>query len=193
MYEINSYLGNTWYDEVQTNSVIYSFNQNISLALPCNRTVLLCVPNPGATATWQWQDSNSSPGAIELHLCTYQYHNGMYCCCFSNVESVYQCIQSYSNIDISSSSRSTLQFTYSIYNLNEMCQTQDSFITVTSTTTYPMPNSSYSGSTTVSPVQSSTVPHYTGIGLLVATNLLTIIALISSCVYIFCQRKKSKL
>ena len=33
------------------------------------------------------------------------------------------------------------------------------------------------------PIQSSTVPHYTGIGLLVATNLLTIIALISSCVY----------
>ena len=47
-------------------------------------------------------------------------------------------------------------------------------------------------SSTVSPIQ-STVPHYTGIGLLVATNLLTIIALISSCVYIFCQRKKSKL
>uniref|UniRef100_A0A1X7TAM5 Uncharacterized protein n=1 Tax=Amphimedon queenslandica TaxID=400682 RepID=A0A1X7TAM5_AMPQE len=44
---------------------------------------------------------------------------------------------------------------------------------------------------TVSPAQ-LTVPHYTGIGLLVATNLLTIIALISSCVYIFCQRKKSK-
>ncbi|XP_019860692.1 PREDICTED: putative GPI-anchored protein pfl2 [Amphimedon queenslandica] len=52
---------------------------------------------------------------------------------------------------------------------------------------------SISVSTTVSPVQLlSTVPHYAGIGLLVATNLLTIIALISSCVYIFCQRKKSK-
>uniref|UniRef100_A0A1X7U7C7 Uncharacterized protein n=1 Tax=Amphimedon queenslandica TaxID=400682 RepID=A0A1X7U7C7_AMPQE len=50
-----------------------------------------------------------------------------------------------------------------------------------------------SASTLVPPVQSSsTVPHYTGIGLLVATNLLTVIALISSCVYIFCQRKKSK-
>ncbi|XP_019855789.1 PREDICTED: uncharacterized protein LOC109584478 isoform X2 [Amphimedon queenslandica] len=48
-------------------------------------------------------------------------------------------------------------------------------------------------SSMISPVQSSsTVPHYAGIGLLVATNLLTIIALISSCVYIFCQRKKSK-
>ena len=59
-----------------------------------------------------------------------------------------------------------------------------------------LPTSSYSTSSTVSPVSvqsSSTVPHYAGIGLLVATNLLTLIALISSCVYIFCQRKKSKL
>ena len=41
--------------------------------------------------------------------------------------------------------------------------------------------------------QVSTTPHYAGIGLLVATNLITIILLISSCVYIFSQRKKSKL
>ena len=41
--------------------------------------------------------------------------------------------------------------------------------------------------------QISTTPHYAGIGLLVATNLITIILLISSCVYISSQRKKSKL
>ena len=41
--------------------------------------------------------------------------------------------------------------------------------------------------------QVSTTPHYAGIGLLVATNLITIILLISSCVYISSQRKKSKL
>ena len=40
---------------------------------------------------------------------------------------------------------------------------------------------------------SGTTPYYAGIGLLVATNLITIILLISSCVYISSQRKKSKL
>ena len=154
---------------------------------------------------WQYLTSNSSSGTMELCLCTYDTEKGIRSYYYNNV-GVYQCIQSYDGYN------STLQFTHSIYNGNEIFPTKDSFITVTQTsyltstinlqkncstdtTVYPMPNSSCSSSTTVSgaPLQSSTAPHYTGIGLLVATNLLTIIVLISSCVYIFCQRKKSKL
>ena len=61
---------------------------------------------------------------------------------------------------------------------------------VSSTT--PLLTISSSCSSTVTE-QVSTTPYYAGIGLLVATNLITIILLISSCVYIFSQRKKSKL
>ena len=54
-------------------------------------------------------------------------------------------------------------------------------------------SSSCSSTVTEQQVSSITTPYYAGIGLLVATNLITIILLISSCVYIFSQRKKSKL
>ena len=62
---------------------------------------------------------------------------------------------------------------------------------VSSTT--PLLTISSSCSSTVTEQQVSTTPYYAGIGLLVATNLITIILLISSCVYISSQRKKSKL
>ena len=62
---------------------------------------------------------------------------------------------------------------------------------VSSTT--PLLTISSSCSSTVASEQVSTTPYYAGIGLLVATNLITIILLISSCVYISSQRKKSKL
>ena len=180
---------------IQSNSVLHSFSHNESLL--CNRAQIWCASNTtNANLMWYLLNSDSLLStAMEIQLCTYTFKTGAYCRngSTSNNEGVYQCVQSYS------ASSSTLQFTHSVYNLNgnEMCSTQSSFITVTQTsyltstpkdysTVYPMPNSSCS-------LQSSTVPHYTGIGLLVATNLLTIIALISSCVYIFCQRKKSKL
>ena len=67
-----------------------------------------------------------------------------------------------------------------------------STVTEQQVSTTPLTISS-SCSLTVASEQVSTTPYYTGIGLLVATNLITIILLISSCVYISSQRKKSKL
>ena len=77
----------------------------------------------------------------------------------------------------------------SVHSMSDLSSSSTAMSITISTTVHS------STSSTVLPVsvQSSTLPHYAGIGLLVATNLLTLIALISSCVYIFCQRKKSKL
>lgn len=68
-----------------------------------------------------------------------------------------------------------------------------STVTEQQVSTTPLLTISSSCSSTVASEQVSTTPYYAGIGLLVATNLITIILLISSCVYIFSQRKKSKL
>ena len=67
-----------------------------------------------------------------------------------------------------------------------------STVTEQQVSTTPLLTISSSCSSTVAE-QVSTTPHYAGIGLLVVTNLITIILLISSCVYISSQRKKSKL
>ena len=68
-----------------------------------------------------------------------------------------------------------------------------STVTEQVSSTTPLLTISSSCSSTVASEQVSTTPYYAGIGLLVATNLITIILLISSCVYISSQRKKSKL
>ena len=124
----------------------------------------------------------------------------------------FKCVVSYSNMGSSGAITETLLFTHSVYTTsNDTKQTQmptSSFVTsmlsilsstssstilLGQTTATPLLTISSSCPSTVTEQVSSTIPYYAGIGLLVATNLITIILLISSCIYISSQRKKSKL
>ena len=95
----------------------------------------------------------------------------------------------------SSTSSSTILLgqttTTPLLTISSLCSSTVTEQQVSSTT--PLLTISSSCSSTVASEQVSTTPYYAGIGLLVATNLITIILLISSCVYISSQRKKSKL
>ena len=126
----------------------------------------------------------------------------------------FKCVITYSNMMGSSdvTVTETLLFTHSVYTTSDDTkQTQmptslfvtsmlsilssisSSTILLGQTTATPLLTISSSCSSTVTEQQVSTTPYYAGIGLLIVTNLITIILLISSCVYISSQRKKSKL
>ena len=127
----------------------------------------------------------------------------------------FKCVITYSNMMGSSdvTVTETLLFTHSVYTTSDdtkqtqmptslfvtsmlsiLSSTSSSTILLGQTTATPLLTISSSCSSTVTEQQvSGTTPYYAGIGLLVATNLITIILLISSCVYISSQRKKSKL
>uniref|UniRef100_A0A1X7U7P4 Uncharacterized protein n=1 Tax=Amphimedon queenslandica TaxID=400682 RepID=A0A1X7U7P4_AMPQE len=122
-------------------------------------------------ATWIKPSASAMPLPVMMYLCTHK-SSAMNCISYSGYSGAYKCVHNDDN--------KTLKF--------ELDVPTTMHESIASSLSFASPSSSM-----ISPVQSSsTVPHYAGIGLLVATNLLTIIALISSCVYIFCQRKKSK-
>ncbi|XP_019862705.1 PREDICTED: uncharacterized protein LOC109591403, partial [Amphimedon queenslandica] len=157
-------------------------------------------------ATWIKPSPSAMPLPVMMYLCTHN-SSAMNCMSYSGYSGAYKCVHNDGNetlkfeLDVPTttviSTIITSTMPCSIKSLHEVTTCSNFLYTsmlqhesiASSLSLFVSPSTS----TTVSPVQSpSTLPHYTGIGLLVATNLLTIIALISSCVYIFCQRKKSK-
>ncbi|XP_019855785.1 PREDICTED: uncharacterized protein LOC109584476 [Amphimedon queenslandica] len=154
----------------------------------------------------------SSPVNHQLCLCSLS--TGATQCNSSSDEGVYKCIIKGSDVI------ETLQFTYSVYKLTTVPSTSapgnnviitSSRRTIKASTTLPTIIATTAKTTTNIPSidtpcsldllhvtacpssnQNSTLPYYSGIGLLLTTNLVTFIVLVTGCVYIIYSKKQTK-